>query len=125
MPKFGTSDWWKEHANLMNTDEEYRKGAKGFSSTFIYVIAENRVFAKFIDGEVVDVHDAALNEDAEYVIEADPKVWTDMAKGKQSPKLAIMTGKIKIAKGNKMSLIGWINPCAKLFTNMVKVNTEF
>ncbi len=124
MPKLGTAEWWQAHADILNTDETYRKYAKGLNNVFEYNVGDIRTIAKFEDGEIVDVHAAAEGEEGLLVVVAPTQVWADVVSGKTNPKMALVRGKLKLKKGNISTLTRYMAAAGVIFGAMAQVPTE-
>jgi len=124
MAKIGSAEWWKAHADILNADDTYRKYAKGLNNVFEYNVGNIRTIAKFVDGEIVDVHSAAEGEEGLLVVAAPTEVWADVASGKINPKMALVGGKLRLKKGSLVSLTKYLGAAGVIFGSMTKVPTD-
>lgn len=87
MVRFGTLEYYKQFAELINKDEEVSKS--GFSTTILYVFADQKTeegvekafFFKLDEGKVTEVREAKPDEKAEIVYTANYKILAGIASG--------------------------------------------
>ncbi|HEX6039223.1 SCP2 sterol-binding domain-containing protein [Longimicrobium sp.] len=110
-----TDAWCDACCARLNASAEYRQAAATWEGTVVLVMTADA--AHGIPGERavwIDAHHghcrdsrvatAADRASAAYVLQADAATWTRLLAGETDPVSAAMTGKLKLTKGNLMSL---------------------
>jgi putative sterol carrier protein len=111
-----TGPWCTACCERLNARESYRQAAAGWSEGAV-VLVMTADAAQGIDEERavwIDLHDGACHGSrlashadrlaAGYVLQADPAGWKRLLAGETEPVSAMMTGKLRLTKGNLFSL---------------------
>lgn len=110
-----TDEWCDACCARLNARDSYRQAAATWEGTVVLemtadpahgIPAERAVWIDAHHGECRDsrVASAADRASAKYVLQADPAGWKRLLAGEADPVQAVMAGKLKLAKGNLMSL---------------------
>jgi putative sterol carrier protein len=114
MEIFGEA-WSAACCRRMNEREAYRSAAAGWVGATVLVMSADPAAGVPEDRAVwLDLHDGACRgtrpatEDdlasAAYVLRADPATWSRLLSGEVDPVSAVMTGKLKLSRGNLFTL---------------------
>lgn len=107
--------WSRACCERMNASEAYRAAAAGWEGATVLVMGADPARGVEADRAVwLDLHDGACRgtrpaseEDlasAAYVLRADPATWERLLSGAAEPVAAVMSGKLKLVRGNLFAL---------------------
>lgn len=120
-----TNDWataWKDN---LNGSAAYKSSAATWEWPLVVVIQADpavgvpeplKVFLDLYHGECKEARPANAGdiEKAPFVLEGSPTTWRDILAGKKEVVAAIMTGGLKLSKGNMFSLAGYTAAATEL-----------
>ncbi len=107
-----TEAWAKACQNQLNRSETYRLSAQEWKWPLV-LVRENgadgkaqRIFLDLWEGTCREARFATENDlqKADFVISASPKNWAQVLGGEVDPMMALMRGKLKLAKGKLFTL---------------------
>jgi putative sterol carrier protein len=128
-----SEEWAQAWCRALNGSEAYRHAAARWEGPVGLVMTtptgESR--AVFLDlwhgecrsariGQADEVHAAAS-----YVISAARDTWQDLLSARTSPLLALMTGKLKLTKGDMAALLPYAGAAKELVSTVTMVDTVF
>ncbi len=132
MAFFGSTEWFTNFMEGLNTDSDYEKAAANYEGSMT-IIADIKGLPKPIcvwcdpyHGKIREwmfINDPA-DRTADYILTADYHVWKMVCRGQQDVMKGILAGKIKV-KGNMMQLLKQTKPALGLIAVMLKLSTEF
>ncbi len=107
--------WSEACCAAVNAREAYRAAAAGWEGATVLAMAADPAQGVEADRAVwLDLHDGACRgtrtataadlAGAAYVLRADPAAWKRMLAGETDPVTAVMTGKLKLVRGNLFAL---------------------
>jgi len=131
-----TEAWAAEWGEKINSNENYRAAAARWEGAIGLVmtvdpsmgISEPRsVVADLWHGDcrgtVAGSQDAL--DSAPYLIAATPTVWNNVLAGKTDPIVALMGGKLKLARGGLFSILPYAKASKELVASATHVETSF
>ena len=136
MPEVFTDHWAKACAQELNTRPSYREAALTWEGAIVLVMAPEggggettgrSVLLDLWHGECRHAR-VATGEDldaARYVLQGTPAIWREVLAGRLAPILAIMTGKLRLAKGSFAGLVPYVNAAKELVAAAMAVETTF
>jgi putative sterol carrier protein len=111
-----TEEWCTASCAALNARESYRQAAAGWTEGAV-VLVMTADPAQGIDRERavwIDMHQGACRgsrvasdadrASASYVLQADPAAWKRLLAGEMEPVSAMMTGKLRLTRGNLFAL---------------------
>ena len=118
-----TEEWCTACCGRLNARESYRTAAADWEGSVVLVMtadpaqgvdAERAVWIDAQHGICHDSHVASTVErsQATYVLQADPAGWQRLLDGQADPVSSLMTGKLKLVRGNLFALAKYA-PAAK------------
>lgn len=125
-----SKEWLERVADKLKHDEVYQQKAKGFDSSFQFVIkadpargvpAEHNVGLTLPDCDEVW---EGLRADADYVMTGSYKVLHGIVTGKQGAVMAITTRKVKV-KGNLAKLLKFTGATNRFVELLGEIDCEF
>jgi len=129
-----TEEWARAWCATLNGSETYREVAASWEGSVALVVREaaeqepmGAVFLDLWHGECRDAREA-LPEDldaAAFVLEARPAAWRAVLEGRQAPLMALMTGQIRLARGELAVLVPHAGSARELLRLVGEVATEF
>lgn len=131
-----SADWanaWKEN---LNSSSAYKSAAATWEWPFVVVIQPDasagvpeplKVYLDLYRGECKEAAPAtdAHIEKVPYVMEGSPQTWKDVLDGKKEVVAGIMTGALKLTKGNMFALAGYTAAATELLNSARQIDTEF
>ena len=135
-PDVFTARWADAWRKELNASTVYRdKAAAWEGAVALHMsadpalgVAEARaIWLDLHHGECRDARPATPDDlaAAKYVIGADPAVWRDVLGGRLSPISAILTGKLRLLRGNLMGLLPYIAAAQELVVTATHINRQF
>lgn len=124
MVKFCSLDFYKRVQELANKDEEFLRGARGFTATFVFKVTDRLaelppVFMRFEDGKIADVHLLKPEEKTDFRLEGEYKVWAKVGKGELDGATAVMARELQF-----FGSMGEIMKFGKAFRRLLALMTE-
>jgi putative sterol carrier protein len=131
-PEAFTDEWADAWCRALNTSPAYRHAAAVWEGAVGLVMARptGEVRAVLMDlwhGECrsARVVAPAELEGARYVIEAPAETWREMLALRASPLAALLTGKLRLTRGNIAELLPYVNAAKELVTTATGIETVF
>lgn len=131
-----TEEWSQACCARMNASAAYRQAAADWVGAVVLVMTadpaqgayEQR--AVFIDMERGVCHGSRVasavdRADAAYVLQADPGTWRRLLSGDSDAMSMVMTGKLKLAKGNMFTLAKYAKAAREMVNAAGEVGGEF
>lgn len=133
---FFSDAWVAAWIDEIRDSESYRQAASAWEGSLIFRLGaaawgpdgENRaVFLDLWHGECRSGRFASAEdvERADYIIEADLTVWKGLLQGRAQPLMALMTGKLRLKRGNLSSLMPHVQASQELVAAASRVPTDF
>ena len=131
-----TEEWAGLWHGAINDNEAYKKAAAKWEGAIGMVmdadpsmgIEEKRVVvADLWHGDsrsAYAIEESAL-DDVPYVIKATPEIWKRVLGGKLDPIVALMSKKLKLAKGGLFALLPYAKAAKELVNSAIAVDTTF
>lgn len=123
-PEVFTQEWVDAWCAALNASDAYREAAAGWEGAVALVMSAERGGSRseravFLDVSGGRCHGARVAragdvEAARYVIEAAPDAWRMMLGGELAPLMALMTGKLRLTRGDFASLLPYANAAKEL-----------
>lgn len=133
-PEVFSDEWAAICARTLNEGDGYRTVAAAWEARIVLTMTsvgsdggERRVWLDLAAGSCRGAR-AALAEDegdARYVLSGTAESWKQVLSGALPPLQAIMTGKLRLAKGNLVELIPWVNAAKELVSAAATVPASF
>ena len=128
-----TEDWAQACRDQINHRPAYRETATAWEGDVILAMAsedrspERAVYLDLWHGEcrAARVASAEDLDQARYVLSGAPACWRQVLRGELAPLLAIMTGKLRLARGSLASLIPYMSAARELVMAAMAVETVF
>lgn len=132
MPIAFSSDWAAAWGAALNGSEAYRTAAATWEGPLVVsaVAAGREPRAAYLDvwhGHCRAARAAGPAEFAEaaFVLEGDPATWRELLTGTLSPMLALLTGRVRLARGELARLLPYAGAAKELVTLAGTVETSF
>lgn len=118
-----SDEWAQACAARLNDMEGYRTAAATWEAIIVLTmteigpgLAERRVWLELSQGSCRAARAGALEDEdgARYVLSASAETWRKVLSGGLPPLMAIMTGRLRLAKGNLMELVPYVNAAKEL-----------
>jgi putative sterol carrier protein len=125
--------WAKAWGAALNQSQNYRTTAAGWEGPLAAVVITedgSPAAAVYLDvwhGECRAAR-AASAEDiatADFVLEAAPAAWRDLLGGKVAPVMALLTGRVRLARGDLARLLPYSAAAKELIAVGSTIDTEF
>jgi putative sterol carrier protein len=122
-PEIFSDDWARACARVLNDGAGYRAAAATWEAVIVLTMTEvapdggeRRVMLDLFQGacRVARAGNAEDETEARYVMSGTELAWRQVLTGTVPPLMAIMTGKIRLAKGNLMELLPYVNAAKEL-----------
>lgn len=123
-PEVFTQEWANAWCAALNASDAYRDAAAGWQGAVALVMSAGRggsqsERAVFLDVSGGRCHGARVAragdvEAARYVIEAAPDAWRMMLSGELAPLIALVTGKLRLTRGDFASLLPYADAAREL-----------
>jgi Putative sterol carrier protein len=131
-----TEEWANAWCEKINENASYRKAAERWEGAIVLVMTadpdfgipeERAVIADLWHGECRSGHtaDAAARDAAPYVISGSPAAWRKILDGEADPIVALMGGKLKLARGGLFSLLPYAKAAKEMVVSATQVDTSF
>lgn len=127
-----SSEWAEAWGAALNGSATYREAAAKWEGAIAVVAAsgDTRNGAVFLDvwhGTCRAARAATEADLAEavYVLEAEPAAWKAVLGGSLSPMMALLSGKVKLARGELARLLPFATAAKELVTLAGSIPTEF
>jgi len=129
-------DWARAWREEIAASEAYRSAAASWEGAMVFAMTadeacgvpgERRVYLDLWHGDCRDAR-AAAEEDftaAAYVLTGAPAVWREVLEGGLEPLLAVMSGKLRLARGSVARLLPYVRAAKELLAAARRVPTEF
>lgn len=133
LPVF-SHEWASACARLLNGQDGYRASAATWEATLVLTMtsigadgSERRVYLDLYRGECREARSAAAEDEAlaRYVLSGTAAAWEQVLTGSVPPLLAIMSGKLVIAKGGLMELMPYVGAARELVSAASLVPASF
>ncbi|MGE0441784.1 MAG: SCP2 sterol-binding domain-containing protein [Gemmatimonadales bacterium] len=134
MPNAFSDEWARAWGDALNASPEYAAAAATWEgSVAAAVVAEPGdppLAAVFLDvwhGQCRTARAAAPAdlEEATYVIEAAPASWREVFSGRLAPLMGLMSGKLRIARGDLATLVPYAGAARELVRIAGTVPTDY
>lgn len=131
-----TPDWVDAWAAELRASEAYRKAASTWEGSVVLEMTadstmgldeERKVFLDLWHGDCRDAR-LATEEDhaaAKIVLRATPEEWKRILEGKVEPLLSLMSGKLKLARGQLSDLMPYVEASRQLVVSATRVGSHF
>lgn len=134
--EFFTESWLEAWVREIDRSDAYRQAAKTWEGSLIFRLRsahsapdadKSAVFLDLWHGECRQARFASDEDlgDADYMLEADLPMWKGLLAGKTQPLMALMTGKLKLVRGNLSSLMPYVQASQELVAAAARVDTVF
>ncbi len=130
-----STEWAEAWASALNVHEDYRQAAARWEGSVAAVVSaddargvlEHAVFLDLWHGEcrAARVATPADLEVARYVIRGAPTAWREVLQGALPPLLALMTGKLALARGSLAALVPFAGAAKALVDVAAAVPVSF
>lgn len=127
-----STEWAEAWGAALNASAAYREAAATWEGSVAVVasVAGERLAAVFLDvwhGGCRAARAAVEADlaDAAYILEADPAAWKAVLSGGLSPMMALLSGRVKLARGELVRLLPYATAAKELVTLAGTVPTEF
>lgn len=131
-----TEGWAEAWCREINGSEAYREAAEDWEGAIVLKLAPDAswgvdeargVWIDLWHGECREVREATASdeEEAPYVIRADPYTWNDVLAGDLDPISGIMRGKLKLKKGSIIDLASYVNAAKELVKAATRVDSSY
>ncbi|MEO8634552.1 MAG: SCP2 sterol-binding domain-containing protein [Gemmatimonadales bacterium] len=124
--------WARACAERLNARDAYRAAAATWEGAILLRMHKaggeaRRVFLDLWHGEcrAARAGTAEDEEAARYILDGEPAAWEQVLTGRVAPLLAIMTGKLKLAKGSLAELLPYVNAAKELVSAAAEVDAIF
>ena len=131
-----TADWVDAWAAELRANEAYQKAAATWEGAVVLEMTadpnaglpEDRlVFLDLWHGECRDARLATAEdrETSKIVLRATPEEWRRILDGKVEPLLSLMSGKLKLARGQLTELMPYVEASRQLVVSATRVASHF
>lgn len=129
-----SDDWATACADVINKSSAYRAAAATWEGALVLLMTpdavpgeERRVYLDLWHGDCRAARAAQLEDEtiARYVLAGSESAWRLVLTGKTAPLLAIMTGKLKLAKGSLAELLPYTGAAKELVTAASAIEAIF
>jgi putative sterol carrier protein len=131
-----TAEWAQQWCRNLNASQAYRAAASAWQGAVIVVLeaepARGRpepraVFADLRGGECLECRVAGPEDHARapYVFSADLHTWRNILKGEADPAQALMSGRLRLVKGNLLGLAPHVQAAQELIAAARGIETVF
>ena len=124
--------WAEAWCAALNDSETYRTVAATWEGDVVLVVrategSEQAVYLDLHHGRCRGARIATgVDRSAvAFALEADPPVWRELLEGKGSPVMALMTGRLKLTKGDLVALVPYAGAAKELLTLAAQIETTF
>ena len=129
LPLFGDA-WAQRWAAEIAESEAYRRAAAGWEGALVLALPPAEGGAVWVDlfhgaCRGARAATAADRNAAAYVLEAPLPVWQRLLAGSLDPLWALVSGKVRLARGNLAGLVPWATAARELVAAARKVPTAF
>ncbi len=129
-----SDDWATACADVINKSSAYRAAAATWEGALVLLMTpdtvpgeERRVYLDLWHGDCRAARAAQLEDEtsARYVLAGSASAWRLVLTGRTAPLLAIMTGKLKLAKGSLAELLPYTGAAKELVTAASAIEAIF
>jgi putative sterol carrier protein len=129
-----SDEWARAWGAALNASELYRSVAADWEGSIVAIAKDGEngasSVAVYLDpwhGHCREARQAAPTdlEGADFVIEATPRAWRELLDGRIAPLMALMTGRIRLARGDFGKLLPHAGSAKELVALAGSVPTEF
>ncbi|MEM9293050.1 MAG: SCP2 sterol-binding domain-containing protein [Acidobacteriota bacterium] len=124
-PEIFSAEWAQAWGDALDTSEAYREAASSWEGALVLVMSADPNLgipserAVFLDLEHGRCHEARLANDedraeAPFVLAAEPAQWKRVLESDLDPLLALMSGKIRLARGSLAKLTPQVKAAREL-----------
>jgi putative sterol carrier protein len=126
--------WARACAALINANEAYRLAAREWEGPIVLLMStdagpgdDQRVFLDLWHGECREARAATIGDEAtaRYVLAGASEAWRQVLTGRVPPILALMTGRLRLAKGSLLELLPYVAAAKELVAAASAVLAEF
>lgn len=136
IPEVFTQGWAEAWCTALNASAAYREAAATWEGAVALVMTADAEAgvpdqrAVFLDVARGTCGGARVADDADlaaarYVIEATPSAWQSMLSGAVAPLMALMTGRLRLSRGNFAALLPYANAARELVATAGEVPCRF
>jgi putative sterol carrier protein len=132
MPIAFSTEWAAAWGDALNASTVYREAAATWEGSIVVLATgpSTAPRAAFLDvwHGACRAARAATTEDvasAAFVLEADPAAWRDLLTGKVAPMMGLLTGRIRLARGQLAKLLPYATAAKELVSLAATVDTVF
>ncbi len=136
IPEVFTQGWAEDWCSALNRSTAYREAASRWEGAVALVMTADTEAgvpeprAVFLDVAGGSCHGARMAEEADlaaarYVIEASPAGWEGLLSGAVAPLMALMTGQLRLARGNFAALLPFADAARELVATAGQVPCRF
>jgi len=123
-----TVEYFKAIQEKANADEEFKRGAYGFSATFTFKVTDRGdlppVFMRFDEGTVAEVRELEEGEKTEFTLQGPYNIWTQISKGELDGPTAIMTRQM-VFLGSMGTIMRYGKAFKRILELMTQIETEY
>ena len=131
-----TQEWALRWSEKINQNPSYRKAAATWEGELALIMSADAemgipdaraVVADLWHGECRNAaaRPATALDEVPFVIKAPPEVWRNVLAGRTDPIVALMSGKLKLAKGGLFALLPYAKAAKELVVSASQVETVF
>jgi putative sterol carrier protein len=126
-PYIFTEAWAAACRDEINASAEYRTAAATWEGAFVFVVVEPDTRGVYVDlfhGECRAARALAPGDEdlAPYVIRGESEVWAQVFAGALEPLTALITGRLRLAKGSLGALVFQIRSAKELVACAARVS---
>jgi putative sterol carrier protein len=136
IPEVFTAKWAADWCAALNASTTYREAAAAWEGAVALVMTADapagipEARAVYLDVSGGSCHGARVASEldlatARYVIEATPEAWRAMLSGALAPLMALMTGRLRLSRGNFAALLPYANAARELVATATAVPYRF
>ncbi len=131
-----TDEWARAWCEEINRSEGYARAAADWTDPLALVmqrdpsqgLEEDRaVYVDLRHGECREARSGRESdlETAPYIITADPYTWRQVLDGQLEPIVGLMRGRLKLTRGNLLTLARYVTAARELVAAATRVDTTF
>ncbi len=129
-----SDDWAMACAELLNRNAAYRAAAATWEGAILLLMTpdsaggeERRVYLDLWHGEcrLARAASAADEAEARYILSGTEASWRLVLTGRVGPLVAIMTGRLRLAKGSLVELVPYTAAAKELVTAAAAIEATF
>ena len=126
--------WARACQDLINANTAYREAARTWEGSILLLMSDGRtsegdrrVYLDLWHGECREARIANAEDQAaaRYVLHGTDAAWRQVLTGELAPLMAVVTGKLRLAKGALMELLPYAGAAKELIAAASRVPTAF